>query len=128
MWSNIKMLRLVLLCCTMLCLGMFSGCRMCAPYTDITGSPVANGISGDGYRAGSQYGGYSGGAYYMGGYQSTASPQRVDSEFSRPTTGSQTSGTKTIQTHPQNPSSYYVPSGNQVVPANYYAASPTAAR
>ena len=124
------MLRLFSICCIMMCLATFSGCRMCASYTDITGSPVANGISGDGYRAGSHYGGYSGGEYYTGGYHSTASPQRVDGEFSRPSAGSQSSDSKTIQTppNPLNQSSYYVPGGNQVVPANYYAASPTVAR
>ena len=107
-------MRLVSFCVIILCLALFSGCKMCASYTDITGSPVANVVAGDGTRAGSYYGGYSGGGYYMDGYQSTANPQRsYDSEFSRPTIG-----TKVIQT-PQNPSSNYSSRGN-VVPANYY--------
>ena len=50
---------------------------MCASYTDIEGSPVANAMTGDGMRAGSQYGGYPGGIYYGSGYHSTSTPQRV---------------------------------------------------
>jgi len=88
---------------------------MCASYTDITGSPVANAVAGEGMRAGSQFGGYSGGGYYMDGYQSTANPQKTyDSEFSRPPMG-----TKTIQTS-QNPSINYSSRVN-IVPATYYA-------
>ena len=122
------MLRLFTICSIIMILAMFTGCRMCASYTDITGSPVANGVSGDGYRAGSYFGGYSGGSYYTDGYQSTASPHRVyDSEFSRPTSATQSSATRTIQT-PPSPSTYYIPGGNQVVPANYYVASPSASR
>ena len=110
-----QMFRLVSFCVISLCLGMFSGCKMCASYTDITGSPVANVAAGDGMRAGSHYGGYSGGGYYLDGYQSTANPQQsYDSEFSRPVVG-----TKTIQTS-QNPSSSYSSRGN-VVQANYYS-------
>ena len=109
------MLRLFSFFVIVICLAMFSGCKMCASYTDITGSPVANAVAGDGMRAGSHYGGYSGGGYYMDGYQSTANPQQsFDSEFSRPSMG-----TKTIQTS-QNPSSIYTSRGN-VVPVNYYS-------
>jgi len=94
---------------------------MCASHTDITGSPVANAVAGDGYRAGSHYGGYSGGTYYGSGYQTTASPQRVyDSEFSQPSSGTQPTGARTIQTSP-NTTSFNAPGRNQVVPANYYA-------
>ena len=122
-WSNIKMLRLVTFCCIITCLAMFSGCKMCASHTDITGSPVANAMSGDGYRAGSHFGGYSSGGYYLDGYQTTANPQRVfDNEFSRPA-----AGTKTIQT-PPNSSSRYVTSSPGVVPANYNSVPGTASR
>ena len=107
------MLRLISLCVLFVSLIMFTGCKMCAPYTDITGSPVANAMSGDGYRAGSHYGGYSGG-YYVDGYQTTANPQHVyDSEFSRAATS-----TKTIQSNPIS-SSRQVQSGNVVPAANY---------
>jgi hypothetical protein len=107
------MLRLVSFCVIILCLAMFTGCKMCASHTDITGSPVANAVASDGMRAGSHYGGYSGGGYYMGGYQSTATPQQAyDSEFSNPSTG-----TRIIQTT-QRPSSSHTTRGN-VVSAHY---------
>ena len=109
------MLRLVSFCVIIVPFAMFSGCKMCASYTDITGSPVANAMAGDGMRAGSHYSGYSGGSYYMDGYQSTANPQQTyDSEFSRPA-----SGTNVIQTT-QNSSSNNTKKAN-VVPANYYS-------
>ena len=109
-----QMLRLLSFFSMTLCMVMFSGCKMCASYTDITGSPVANAVAGDGMRAGSHYGGYSGGGYYMDGYQSSAYGQQTyDSEFSRSSIG-----TKTIQT-PQNTSSNLSSRGN-VVPATYY--------
>jgi len=90
---------------------------MCASYTDITGSPVANAMAGEGTRAGSHFGGYSGGGYYIDGYQSSAMPQQTyDSEFSSPSTGP-----RTIQTT-QNPSlNYSSSSRGNVVPANYYS-------
>ena len=108
------MLRLVSFCVVILCLAIFSGCKMCASYTDITGSPVANAVAGEGIRAGSHYGGYSGGGYYADGYQSTANPQpSYDSEFSR-----QSMGVKTIQTTQNTPLNY---SSKGVVTANYYS-------
>jgi len=86
---------------------------MCASYTDITGSPVANAVAGEGMRAGSHYGGYSGGGYYLDGYQSTANPRQVyDSEFSQPAIAP-----KVIQTTPYQ-SSTYSARGN-VVQTNY---------
>lgn len=89
---------------------------MCASYTDIEGSPVANAMAGDGMRAGSHYGGYGGGAYYVGGYHSTATPQQTyDSEFSQPPS----SGQRVIQTQPV--STHQTFSGGNVVPANYYS-------
>ena len=107
------MLRLVSLYCILICLVVFTGCKMCASHTDITGSPVANAMAGDGYRAGSSYGGYSSRGY-VDGYQSTANPHRVfDNEFSR-----SAAGTKTIQTT-SNTSSRYVTSSSGIVPANY---------
>ena len=109
------MLRLVSFCIIILGLMMFSGCRMCASYTDIEGSPVANAMSSDGMRAGSQYGGYAGGTYYMGGYQSTATPRRVfDSEFLQSPTGQ-----RVIQTPPVSTTQTF--STGNVVPANYYS-------
>jgi len=110
-----QMLRLVLFFLVIISFAMFSGCKMCASYTDITGSPVANAMAGEGMRAGSQFGGYSGGGYYVDGYQSTANPQQTyDSEFTRSSMGA-----KTIQTS-QNPSTNNYSRGN-VVPANYYS-------
>ena len=109
------MLRLFLFCVTILCLAMFSGCKMCASYTDITGSPVANAVAGEGMRAGSHYGGISDSGFYVGGSHSTANPQQTyDSEFSHPSMG-----VKSIQTT-QNLSSNNASRGN-IVPANYYA-------
>lgn len=83
----IVMLRLISFGTIVLCLAVFSGCKMCASHTDIVGSPVPNAMASDYHRAGSYYGGYSSGGY-VDGYQATASPQRVyDSEFSRQSAG-----------------------------------------
>ena len=82
-WKNWKMLRLISFSFVVLSLAVFSGCKMCASYTDITGSPVPNAMSSDYHRAGSQFGGYSSGGY-ADGYQTTAIPQHdYNSEFSR---------------------------------------------
>ena len=81
-------LRLISLSIILLSLSVFSGCKMCASHTDITGSPVPNAMASDHHRAGSYFGG-GGGGYYVGGYQSSASPQRdYNSEFSQPSAGS----------------------------------------
>jgi len=90
-------LRLISLSVLLLSLAVFSGCKMCASHTDITGSPVPNAMASDYHRAGSYFGGGTGG-YYVDGYQSTASPQRdYYSEFSQQPAGSvQTSNYRTV--------------------------------
>jgi hypothetical protein len=117
------MLRLVSFCCIIFVLVMVTGCKMCASHADITGSPIANGMSGDGSRAGSYFGGYSGGGFYADGYPSSASPRRVyNTEFSTPPSP----GAKTIQSTPST-TMQYAPNRN-VMQANYYSASAPVAR
>ena len=115
-WSIVVMLRLISLSSLVLCLALFTGCKMCASHTDIVGSPVPNAASDGYHRAGSYYGGYSGGGVYYNGYPVSSSPQRVyDSEFSRGANFQNHSG-GTIQTAPAH-TTMSTQSYNSVVPA-----------
>jgi len=70
------MSRILFFCSIALCIPLFSGCKMCASYTDDNGSPVHNSSASNFMRAGSVHGGYPGNNDF-GISSSTAQPRAI---------------------------------------------------